>query len=89
VKGVKSNFDPVRSWLQEIYLHIKRIIQLVEANESNLYIILSPLRPGLLSKDEEIASWTSRIYSRISFDLANIDMLPAAYEWFIKESGGL
>ena len=61
----------------------------IEAEESNIYIFFSTLKPGLISKSEEISLWTCRIFAKLSFELANLDLLAPAYEWFCREHGGL
>jgi hypothetical protein len=50
---------------------------------------LQTIKPGLLSKEEDVALWTCRILAKISFDLANMELLSPAYEWFCRENGGL
>ena len=60
-----------------------------EVDEANIFIFLGTIKPGLLSKEEDCALWTCRILAKISFDLANMDLLANAYEWFCRENGGL
>ena len=43
----------------------------------------------MLSKDEDVALWTCRIISKLGFDLSNMELLGPAYDWLIKDSGGL
>ena len=53
------------------------------------FFFLQVIKPSLLSKSEEIAQWGCRILSKIGYNLANQEMLPLAYDWFIREAGGL
>ena len=53
------------------------------------FFFLQVVKPALLSKSEEVAQWACRLLSRIAHELANHDMLPLAYDWFVREAGGL
>lgn len=88
VKGVKSNYEQIQSWLQDIYINIKRVMTFIEVDEANMSIIFQSLKPGLLSKNEEVALWSLRIYSKMSYELANMELLPTGYEWFCRVNGG-
>lgn len=89
VKGLKNEFGPVEKFLQEIYVSMKRLLVFVEIEEGNIPIILNTLKPGLLSKNEEVALWSGRILSKLCFDMANLELLAPAYEWFSSHMGGL
>jgi len=47
------------------------------------------LKPGLYSKNEDVAQWACRLLAKLAFDFSNIELLPAAWEWFVNENGGL
>lgn len=53
------------------------------------FFFLQVVKPALLSKSEEVAQWACRLLSRIAHELANRDLLPLAYDWFVREAGGL
>ena len=91
VKGIKGDFEPIHNWYQELYSNQKYILQLVVKEEStgSVPLILQALKPGLLSKDEQVVKWACRIYSKLAFDFSNLELLPEAWEWFINEYGGL
>ncbi|EAR95077.2 hypothetical protein TTHERM_00640050 (macronuclear) [Tetrahymena thermophila SB210] len=89
VKGLKSDFNPVEKFLQDIYVNVKRLLLFIEVEEANIPIILNTLKPGLLSKNEEVSLWSCRIFSKMSFDLANLELLAPAYDWFTSQMGGL
>lgn len=89
VKGIKSNFFQIQTWLQDTYNNLKRLIMFIEADESNMMILLSSLKPGLLSRDEEVSLWTLKILQKLSYELNNMGLLSRAYEWFCRENGAL
>lgn len=89
VKGLKNDFEPVEKFLQEIYMNVKRMLVFVEVEEANIPIILNTLKPGLLSKSEEVALWSCRILSKLAFELANLELLAPIYDWFCSQVGGL
>ena len=90
-KGIKGNFEPVIYWYKELYAQSKHILQLVIKEEStgSVPTILQALKPGLYSKNEEVAQWTCRFLSKIAFYFSNVELLPAAWEWFTAVNGGL
>lgn len=65
------------------------IVQKMAEQNDMCFFFLQVVKPALLSKSEEVAQWACRILSRIAHDLANRDLLPLAYDWFVKEAGGL
>lgn len=91
VKGIKSDYAPIVSWYQEVYTNSKHLLQLVLKEEStgSVNTILQVLKPGLLSKNDEVAQWTLRLYSKLGFDFSNLELSPYAWEWFVNENGGL
>jgi hypothetical protein len=68
---------------------MKRLLVFIEVEEGNIPILLNTLKPGLLSKCEEVALWTCRILSKLCFDMANLELLAPAYEWFSANMGGM
>jgi hypothetical protein len=48
------------------------------------FFFLQIIKPSLLSKSEEIAQWGCRILSKIANELAEKQMLPLAYDWFVR-----
>ena len=53
------------------------------------FFFLQVVKPSLLSKSEEIAQWGCRILSKVGYELADKEMLPLAYDWFVRDAGGL
>ncbi|EGR33928.1 hypothetical protein IMG5_030700 [Ichthyophthirius multifiliis] len=89
IKGLKGDFNPVEDFFQEIYANISRLMIFIEIEEGNIPILLNTLKPGFLSKNEEVVMWTCRILSKIAFDLTNLELLAPAYSWFCQQMGGL
>ena len=91
VKGVKGDYAPIVAWYQDVYGNSKHLLSLILKEEStgSVQTILQTLKPGLLSKHEEVAQWTLRLYSKLVFDFSNLELSPYAWEWFINENGGL
>ena len=89
VKGVKGNYDPLVLWLQELYTNITHILPFLTSEDLLIPVILQAIKPALLSKSTEITSWGCRIISQLCYELANLELLAPAWEWFTKENGGL
>jgi hypothetical protein len=47
------------------------------------------LKPGLVSKNMEVASWSARFFSKIAFELGETNLFAGCWDWFISEHGGL
>ena len=60
-----------------------------EEGEGSVNSVLSALKPGLLSKNFEVAEWTSRVLAKFGFEFANLDLLGTAWDWFTVKNGGL
>ena len=88
VKGIKGNFDPLIQWLQELYTNIQYILPFLTQEDLLIPVILQAVKPALLSKSSEISSWGCRIISHLCYELANLELLAPAWEWFCKENGG-
>lgn len=82
VKGLRGKFEPIISWYQDMYANMKSILQLVEKEEASgsLNLMLSALRPGLVSKSIEVTVWTCRLFAKLGAEFIENDMAPAAWE---------
>ncbi|CAD8193441.1 unnamed protein product [Paramecium pentaurelia] len=89
VKGVKGEFETLINWLSDIYANISRVFNFLEQQDSNIHYFFATIKPGLLSKEQEITLWTLRIMGRTYFELSEMEMHQLGYEWFCKENGGL
>lgn len=88
VKGLKGDFEPVKSWLQEIYGSLEVLTELIlkEKKAGSLRFILTALKPGLLSKDTDVVQWSFDVLSRLALDLSYKDSLADVWDWFISDS---
>ncbi|KAL4454999.1 hypothetical protein ABPG74_006381 [Tetrahymena malaccensis] len=89
IKGMKTSFQPLCNWLQNVYVNIKTVLGFIEKEESDLFRFLDMIKPGLQSSSEQVALWSTRIISKVAFEVSNTDILPQTYQWFIRENGGL
>ena len=89
VKGVKGEFQEIEKLMERWFMKVDFIVQRMAEQNDMCFFFLQVLKPALLSKSEEVAQWTCRILSRIANELANKDLLPLAYDWFVKGAGGL
>ena len=71
VKGVKGAFAEVEEILQRFYQDNEQIIQKIVENHDMCVFYLQVVKPALLSKNEEVAMWASRILTKVGYDLAN------------------
>lgn len=87
-KGLKGNFDPVQIWLQEIYAEAEKLCELIanEQQEDSLQFVMNALKPGLLSKDNGVVTWTFRVLSRLALDLIEADLVFQVWKWFEDDS---
>ena len=60
-KGVRGDYDPIIGWYQELYAYTDHIITLLLMGNANsvLPFILNSFKPGLVSKNYEVALWAS------------------------------
>jgi hypothetical protein len=82
VKGLKGQYEPVVAWYQAIFAALKHLFALIVKEEVNgsIALILSTLRPGLLSKHVETTLWTCRVFSRLGKELQDKGLLVTAWE---------
>ena len=71
VKGLKGQYQPVLSWYQGVFSALKHLITLIVKEQVNgsIALILSTLRPGLLSRHLETVQWTCRVFLRLGKEL--------------------
>jgi hypothetical protein len=89
VKGVKGEFGEIEQLMERWFRKVDFIVSKMAEQNDMCFFFLQVLKPALLSKSEEVAQWTCRLLSRIAHELANRDLLPLAYDWFVREAGGL
>jgi len=90
-KGIKGNFEPITDWYKQVYANSKHLLQLIVKEEStgSVNMALQAFKPGLYSKNEDVAHWACRLLGKLAYDFANIELLPAAWDWFTNDNGGL
>ncbi|EGR31584.1 hypothetical protein IMG5_106360 [Ichthyophthirius multifiliis] len=90
-KGVKSLFDPIIQFYQEVYMNIPHLIKLFNEDNTrqNITFTMNCLKPGIISKNIEVSSWTARLFSKMGFELADTNLFSTCWDWFISEHGGL
>lgn len=96
VKGLKGQYEPVVKWYQALFAVLKHLMGLIVKEEVNgsVSLILSTLRPGLLSRNLEVCQWTCRVFARLGKDMQEKELLAVAWEvrltqWFSAPSGGI
>jgi len=61
----------------------------MEENQGSVSTVLNAFKPGLFSKDFEVADWTSRVLVKLGYEFANMDLLGSAWDWFSNDNGGI
>lgn len=91
IKGVKGDFEPIVLWYQDVYANINHLMSLLVKEESPEAVtnVLQVLKPGLMSKEEEVAQAAIKLYLKLAIDLLSLDLMAPAAEWFFCENGGL
>ena len=74
------------NFTQEVYANSSTMSKLIEKEVSmgSVKFVLHALKSCLLSKDIDVAKWGCRIYSKVIYDLANVNILSDVWEWFIS-----
>ena len=90
-KGIKGSHTAVIAWLQAVYSQVKHAAALIEEEEAkgSVVLMLSAFKSGFVSKHLETAIWTCRLYARLAAELAEKELLPESWDWFVSEGGGL
>ena len=90
---MKDQFELVIKWYEELYANSKYFCKLIEEESGNpkvLPMMLNIIKPGLVSYNTDVASWASRLMSKIGYEFSNLDLCSKAWDWFVDEKvGGL
>jgi hypothetical protein len=89
VKGVKGEFGEIETLLEHWQRKVEMIVDRMGEQNDMCFFFLQLLKPTLLSKSEEVAQWGCRLLARIAHELADRQLLPLAYDWFVRDAGGL
>lgn len=54
----------------------------------SLTFSLNAIKPGIVSKNFEVAQWACRLFSKIAFEIYETNLLIFAWEWFVGDNGG-
>lgn len=73
------------NWLTEVYATLSQVIYFVTREESQLEIFLSAVKPGLVSKYQEVAEWVVRIYIKSVEEMRKVELAKLTYEWFTNQ----
>jgi hypothetical protein len=57
--------------MQKFYEDSDLIVQKIVENNDMCVFYLQVIKPALLSKNEEVALWASRILTKVGYELAN------------------
>ena len=88
-KGLKTDFQPVRNWYKDLKRCAKTLIELIlkESQSGSLTLVLSALRPGLLSRSEAVILDACALFTAIVPQLTlNSDQ---CWTWFAAQPGGI
>ena len=80
-KGINRQFEPIVDWMRELSDVKTRLVELCLADESkkSLPKILDIFKSGLISRDFEVARYTCRLYSNMSYVLLENGALEQGY----------
>lgn len=87
-KGLKTDYQPVRNWLRNLQKASGALILLLgQEDRLALSLVLSALRPGLLSLDENVVKECAELFKLLlpPLTLSN----EACWHWFAGPQGGL
>ena len=70
-KGLVGDYNPIIGWYQELYANTSHIIKLLKTGDSSQVFpfLMNSFKPGLVSKNYEVAVWTARLISNIGFEI--------------------
>jgi len=89
--GLKDMYDMVIKWYEDLYANSKYFCKLIEEESGNsqvLPMMLNIIKPGLISYNTEVASWASRVMSKIGNEFSNLDLSSKGWDWFVDEKNG-
>jgi len=87
-KGLKTDYQPVRNWMKSLQKASGALILLLgQEDRMALGLVLSALRPGLLSLDESVVKECAALFKQLlpPLTLSN----DTCWHWFAGPQGGL
>lgn len=97
-KGMQNvEFRPVKEYYQEYLLNLDFYINLIDINSisqptqisKNIELSLDCLKPGLISKNVDIAYLAGRCLTKTAYGLIEKNLIASAWDWFVMPNGGL
>lgn len=88
-KGLKTDFQPVRNWFKDLKRCANTLTQLIlrESQSGSLSLVLSALRPGILSRNEGVVLDACALFTALVPQLTlNSDL---CWSWFSAQPGGI
>ena len=74
----------------EVYAASKHFTNLMKKEESGaIEMVLNIMKGGLYSKSQEVATWASKVLSKMAYDLSDVESGKGAWNWFVAVDGGL
>jgi len=89
IKGLKSDFQPVVTWLMEIMADSQHFSELIKSEPSNSNMVFKALEGGLYSKNKDVVLWTLKVVAKLGFDFSSTELGENAWQWFTAKDGGL
>ena len=85
VKGLRGDHYPIFQWYSSLLLNFDKLLSLIqnEIAKGSINLILSAVKPGLLSKNVKTVELTTEVIFFIIQRLNNEN--PLLFEWFCKE----
>ena len=98
IKGLaKKNFEPVLDFYNQVLAEMDYFVKLIQINSiayanqvsKNIELSLSTFKFGLQSKNTEVVAKTGSLLSKLANELIEINLISAAWDWFVNPNGGL
>ena len=98
IKGLaKKNFEPVLDFFNQVLAEMDYFVKLIQINSiayanqvsKNIELSLSTFKFGLQSKNTEVVAKAGSLLSKLANELIEINLISAAWDWFVNPNGGL
>jgi hypothetical protein len=87
VSGIKGDYRPIIHFYEDIFTYLENLMKMALSDGSLATVksLINTIKPGFVSKSEEIAKWTCRIFSKMAYICHKEQILDRAFEIFIEE----
>lgn len=89
VGGMRGSFASVIALCRALHAHAGAVARLMLAHPADIPVVLSALRPGMLSRSQDTAKIVCRLVAALGLELLEGGQGDAAWEWFISRTGAL